>query len=179
VSPIDGLSQALRDAAGAHGVPGAVAGLLVGDDRYIAAHGVTNVEYPRPASSATLFQVGSITKTFTSAAVMVLVQEGLLALDDPVARHLPDLGAATGLDFEAITVERALSHQTGFDGDHCSSAPKDRISPRWRAHGVCSRRVPVTRTTTQGSPSPVPSSKRCRVRSSDRWFAIGSCVPWA
>ena len=112
------LGAALRAAAERHHVPGAAAGMLVGDECVTAAHGVTNVEAPAPVRPATLFQVGSITKTFTSAAVMLLVQEGRLALDDPVARHLPELGPATGLDLEAITVEHALSHQAGFDGDH-------------------------------------------------------------
>ncbi|MGZ4690302.1 MAG: serine hydrolase domain-containing protein [Acidimicrobiia bacterium] len=112
------LASALQAAATKHHVPGAAAGMLVGDDCFTAAHGVANVEYPSPVTPASLFQVGSITKTLTSAAVMLLVQEGLLSLDDPVARYLPALGPATGLDFDAITVERALSHQGGFDGDH-------------------------------------------------------------
>jgi CubicO group peptidase (beta-lactamase class C family) len=114
----DELASALREAAQRHHVPGAAAGVLVGDECVTAAFGVTNVEYPSPVTPASLFQVGSITKTFTSAAVMLLVEDGRLALEDPVARHLPELGPATGLDFEAITIERALSHQAGFDGDH-------------------------------------------------------------
>jgi CubicO group peptidase (beta-lactamase class C family) len=114
----DELAAALQAAARRHHVPGATAGILVGDTCVTAAHGVTNVEHPAPVSPASLFQVGSISKTFTSAAVMVLVQAGKLALDDPVARFLPELGATTGLDLEAITVERTLSHQSGFDGDH-------------------------------------------------------------
>jgi CubicO group peptidase (beta-lactamase class C family) len=112
------LASALQAAAEKHHVPGAAAGVLVGDECFTAAYGVTNVECPAAISPASLFQVGSITKTFTSAAAMLLVQEGRLSLDDPVAKHLPALGPATGLDFDAITVERALSHQAGFDGDH-------------------------------------------------------------
>ena len=60
-----------------------------------------------PVRPDALFQVGSISKTFTGAAVMVLVQEGKVALDDPVARHLPVLGPATGLDFDTITSSRS------------------------------------------------------------------------
>lgn len=112
------LAAVLGRAVAEHGTPGAAVGVLVGDDVHTASCGVTHVEHPQAVGPATLFQVGSITKTFTSAAVMVLVEEGALALEDPVGRYLPDLGAATGLDFEAISVERALSHQAGFDGDH-------------------------------------------------------------
>lgn len=115
---VDALAEVLRTAAEEHHVPGAATGVLIDGEVVTAAHGVTNAEFPAPVSSATLFQIGSVSKTVTSAAVMLLVQDGLVALDDPVSRHLPDLGPATGLDTDAITVEMALSHQAGFDGDH-------------------------------------------------------------
>lgn len=114
----DELQQVLTDAVTEHGVPGAAAGVVVGDEVHVATHGVANVDLPTPIRPDTLFQVGSISKTFTSAAVLLLVQDGLLALDDPVAKHLPDLAAATDLDLDTITVEHLLSHQAGFDGDH-------------------------------------------------------------
>lgn len=108
----------LGEAVATHGVPGAVVGVLAGGVVHTASVGVTSIEHPSPVGPQTLFQVGSISKTFTSAAALLLVEEGRLDLADPVARHLPHLGPATGLDLEAITVERALSHQSGFDGDH-------------------------------------------------------------
>ena len=49
---------------------------------------------------------------------MVLVEEGRLRLEDSVSKYLPDLGAATGLDLDSMTIEHTLSHQCGFDGDH-------------------------------------------------------------
>lgn len=112
------LTDALRRAVDAHGVPGAVAGVVLGGTRHVAGVGVGSSELPRPVDGDTLFQVGSITKTLTSAAVMLLVEEGRLSLPDPVESHIPGLGEATGLDTEAITVEVALSHRAGFDGDH-------------------------------------------------------------
>ena len=114
----ESLAEVLAAAAEEHHVPGAAAGVIIGDEVVTAAHGVTNAALVAPVSAATLFQVGSVSKTITSAAVMLLVQDGSVALDDPIARHLPDLGPATGLDTEAITVEMTLSHQAGFDGDH-------------------------------------------------------------
>jgi CubicO group peptidase (beta-lactamase class C family) len=114
----DELTEVLATAADGHHVPGAAAGVLLDDQAITAAHGITNAQFPSPVSTATLFQVGSVSKTITSAAVMLLVQDGSVSLDDPVARHLPDLGPATGLDTDAITVEMILSHQSGFDGDH-------------------------------------------------------------
>ena len=118
VSTDDALDEALRDVASDLAVPGATVGVLVGGETHVAGYGETNVEYPRAVSPATLFQIGSISKTFTSALMMMLVEDGLIALDDPVARHLPTLADETGLDTESITVEHLLSHQSGFDGDH-------------------------------------------------------------
>ena len=169
-------SRPWRSAASGTTSPGATAGVLVGDDGATAAWGVTNVEFPMPVSPASLFQVGSISKTFTSAAVMLLVQEGRLALEDPVARHLPELGPATGLDFEAITVELALSHQAGFDGDHLFV--RARVG---RPHGAagraaCSRRAPATRTTTPASRSRARSSPRSPASRSSPSPVTGCCA---
>jgi CubicO group peptidase (beta-lactamase class C family) len=86
------LMAVLAEAAGRHGVPGAAAGVLVDGETTVATRGVTNVEHPLPVDEATLFQAGSISKTFTSAAVMLLAESGQLALEDPLARHLPGFG---------------------------------------------------------------------------------------
>jgi CubicO group peptidase (beta-lactamase class C family) len=108
----------LAEHASARGVPGACAGIIIDDEIVTASYGVTSVDDPVPVNSATLFQVGSITKTFTSAGLLLLAHEGLVAFHDPVAKHLPELSATTGLDANAITIEHLLSHQAGFDGDH-------------------------------------------------------------
>ena len=113
----DELAEVLRAEVERHNATGSVAGIVVDDTTYTAATGVTNIEHPLALDARTLFQVASITKTFTSAAIALLVEEGKLAFDDPVSKHLPDLAAITGLDTDAITVEHLLSHQAGFDGD--------------------------------------------------------------
>lgn len=114
------LREVVGDLVAEHHVPGCVAGLVVDGEVHLAAVGVTDVEHPRPLDPATLFQVGSVTKTFTSTVVGLLVEEGRVAWDDPLARRLPGLAAQLrpGLDLGAITVEQALSHRSGFDGDH-------------------------------------------------------------
>ena len=118
VSIDDALDEALHDVASDLAVPGATVGVWVGDEFHVATYGETNVEYPRAVSPATLFQVGSISKTFTSTLMMMLVEDGLISLEDPVARHLPALAGQAGLDTESMTIEHLLSHQSGFDGDH-------------------------------------------------------------
>jgi CubicO group peptidase (beta-lactamase class C family) len=118
VTLADELGEVLRTEAARHQVAGSAAGIVVDGECFTAAVGVTNVEAPSPLDAATLFQVASITKTFTAAAVALLVEEGKVDFDDPVSKHLPELGPATGLDLDAMTVTHILTHQAGFDGDH-------------------------------------------------------------
>ena len=112
------LADVLRsELALGHGV-GAVAGVIVDGERWTATAGVTSTEHADLVDTDTLFQIGSVTKPFTATAVALLVEEGRISYDDPVSKHLPDLSARVGIDFDAITVEHVLSHQAGFDGDH-------------------------------------------------------------
>jgi CubicO group peptidase (beta-lactamase class C family) len=62
----------------------------------------------REATTETGYRIGSITKTFTAAAVLLLVDEGKVALDDPLERHLP------GAKFGDLTVRRLLAHSSGL-----------------------------------------------------------------
>ncbi len=112
------LGEVLQSEAARHQVAGSAAGIVVDGECFTAAVGVTNVDAPLPLDAATLFQVASITKTFSAAAVALLVQEGKVGFDDPVSKYLPALGPATGLDLDEMTVTHILTHQAGFDGDH-------------------------------------------------------------
>ena len=72
-------------------VPG-VAIAIMRKDEVIAAkgYGFANVEHRVPVTSETIFQSGSVGKQFTAAAVMLQVEDGKLALDDSITKHLPD-----------------------------------------------------------------------------------------
>lgn len=120
------LAEVVAAAVGERGLPGAVAGVWVDDEAHVVAHGVSSVETGASLTPDHLFQVGSVTKTLTSAVVALLVEDGAVTYDDPVARHLPDLAAALApdVDLEAITVEHLLSHRSGFDGDHILTHPE-------------------------------------------------------
>ncbi len=72
-------------------VPGVALGIMLDADVHIAGFGVTNVDYPAPVLTDTLFQIGSTTKSVTATAVMRLVEEGRVDLDAPVRGYLPDL----------------------------------------------------------------------------------------
>lgn len=75
-----------------------------------AAYGLADLEFGVPATSNTVFQIQSITKTFTSAAILLLVEEGKLSLDDPVGKHLEGTPEA----WKNITLRHLLSHTSGI-----------------------------------------------------------------
>lgn len=75
--------------------------------------GLANIELQVPVQPATIFQSGSVGKQFTATAVMMLVEEGKVGLDDPLTKYFADAPAA----WKEVTVRELLSHTAGF-GDY-------------------------------------------------------------
>ena len=98
-------------------VPGVAVGLLHDGQEQYAFHGVTSVENPLPVGERTLFLCGSTTKTFTATALMLLVDEGRLELEDPVRTHLPDFRVEDEDAASSVNVLQLLNHTAGWDGD--------------------------------------------------------------
>ncbi|WP_365696282.1 serine hydrolase, partial [Nocardioides sp.] len=115
--------QRLARLAERHHVPGAQLGLLrVGpggapDELVRTAYGVLNVRTAQPVTTDALFQIGSITKVWTATVAMALVDEGLLALDTPIAEVLPELRLADPDVTKSVTLRHLLNHTSGIDGD--------------------------------------------------------------
>jgi CubicO group peptidase (beta-lactamase class C family) len=107
----------LAAAVAAGGLPGAALSVLDGDAATHGAAGVLNVETGVAATPGSLFLIGSITKVFTGALVMGLVEDGLLDLDDRVLERLPELRFADGPDPSSMTVRHLLSHTGGVESD--------------------------------------------------------------
>jgi CubicO group peptidase (beta-lactamase class C family) len=99
-------------------VPGVVLGVRYGDQEWIAPFGITSVENPLQVDEDTLFQIGSITKTFLGTAVMRLVAEGKLDLDTPVCGYLPELTMADETVTPLVTMRHLLTHTGGWVGDY-------------------------------------------------------------
>ncbi|MBZ0275457.1 MAG: serine hydrolase [Anaerolineae bacterium] len=98
-------------------VPGAALGMVNGDQMYTAGVGVTNMDHPLPVTDETLFQIGSVTKTFTTTAIMRLVEMGKLDLNAPVRRYLPNFRVADESVSALVTVRHLVTHSGGWDGD--------------------------------------------------------------
>src|SRR6266550_1085900 len=85
----DAVDDFLTAEIGSKHIPGlTLAVIREGRVEKLAGYGLTNVELSVPASAQTVFQIQSITKTFTSAAILMLWEEGKLALEDPIGKHL-------------------------------------------------------------------------------------------
>jgi len=100
-----------------HEVPAAGVAVLADDAVVDAAAGLLSTATGVTATPDALFQIGSITKVWTATLVMQLVDEGLVALTDPVSMHLPGFTLADEDAARTLTVGQLLSHTAGFEGD--------------------------------------------------------------
>jgi CubicO group peptidase (beta-lactamase class C family) len=75
-----------------------------------ASYGLASIEFSAPATSATLYQIASATKSFTATAVMMLVEEGKFRTTDSITKLLPGLPEK----WNAVTVRQLLSHTSGL-----------------------------------------------------------------
>jgi len=121
VKKIDGIAA---DAVKHSGVPSAsIAVVRDGKVAYVHAYGNARLEPKTPATPAMRYSIGSISKEFTAAAILLLQQQGKLRLDDKVARFFPDLA-----DADKITLRQVLSHTSGYQ-DYW---PQDYLMPDMR-----------------------------------------------
>jgi CubicO group peptidase (beta-lactamase class C family) len=87
--------------------------VLVARDKKVLlskGYGFANLEWEIPNSSSTKFRLGSVTKQFTAACILLLEERGKLRIDDPVKKYLPDAPAA----WEKVTIFHLLTHTSGI-----------------------------------------------------------------
>jgi CubicO group peptidase (beta-lactamase class C family) len=92
-------------------IPGLALGVYR-DGKIVKAegYGVANLEWGVPVKADTIFQSGSVGKQFTATAVMMLVEEGKVGLDDPVQKYFPDAPES----WKDIKIRNLLSHTSGL-----------------------------------------------------------------
>jgi D-alanyl-D-alanine carboxypeptidase len=125
-SPISGALREKIDAI-AHkaltdtGIPSASIAIVQGGAiTYLQAYGNGRIEPHMPAVPAMRYSIGSISKQFTSATVLLLAEQGKLSLDDPVSRFVPNLTRGS-----EVTIRQLLSHTSGYQ-DYW---PQDYVPP--------------------------------------------------
>jgi CubicO group peptidase (beta-lactamase class C family) len=107
----DPVDELMREALRHHPIPGAALAVIK-DGRIVKtnAYGLANLEWQTPVTLDTSFEIGSVTKQFTAAAILVLAQEGRLSVDDVISRHLP----GTPATWRQITLRHLLTHTSGL-----------------------------------------------------------------
>jgi D-alanyl-D-alanine carboxypeptidase len=104
--------QSALDAAHRAGMPGVYAEVRDAGQVWRGAAGVADIGSGRPVSPDMRHRIGSITKTFTAAAILRQVEKGLIELDGPIRRYLPRL--VPGGRGDRITVRMLLNHTSGI-----------------------------------------------------------------
>jgi CubicO group peptidase (beta-lactamase class C family) len=89
---------------------GAVLVARGGDVILSKGYGSANLEWNIPNTPVTKFRLGSLTKQFTAASILLLAERGKLTLEDPVRKHMPDAPAA----WDTITIFNLLTHTSGI-----------------------------------------------------------------
>ncbi len=75
----------------------------------LKGYGVASVEFSVPVTTETVFEIGSVSKQMTAAAIMLLVEDGKVSLDAPVSTYLPNTPEA----WKDVTVRHLLTHTSG------------------------------------------------------------------
>lgn len=117
------LDQKAAATIAAFGVPSAsIAVIQDGRLLWAKAFGDANLAADRKADVSTRYAVGSISKQFTAAALLLEQERGKVSLDDSVAKYFPELTRAND-----VTIRELLSHTSGYE----DYAPQDYIIPEW------------------------------------------------
>src|SRR5436190_19820995 len=124
-----GVDRIAREVLAKTGVPSASLA-IVKDGRiaYVEAYGDARLDPRTPARPGMRYSIGSISKQFTAAAILMLAEERKLSLDDPVSRFAPDLTRA-----KEVTIRQLLSHTSGYP-EYCP-----------QHHGACLNVKEITR----------------------------------
>ena len=115
------VDQAANEVLASTGVPSASVAVVSHDQIvYQKAYGYAKLESRVPAKPGMRYSIGSISKQFTAAAILLLAEDGKLSLDDPVSKFIPTLTRAN-----EVTIRMLLSHTSGYQ-DYW---PQDYIPP--------------------------------------------------
>lgn len=111
IAQADGIDDYVRSEMSKRKIPG-LSLAVIRDDKVLkeAAYGAASVELGAPATLDTSYPLASMTKIFTAATIMQLVESGRISLDDSVTKLLPELPAKSS----RVTIRHCLSHTSGL-----------------------------------------------------------------
>lgn len=108
---------------------GMVVGVITPEGRRVISYGVGDQTSKRPVNGDTIFEIGSVTKVFTSLLLADAVQRGEVALTDPVAKYLPSTVKVPERGGKKITLQDLAMHVSALPRLPTNLAPKDPTNP--------------------------------------------------
>ncbi|KDN19540.1 serine hydrolase [Amycolatopsis rifamycinica] len=117
-----------------YGIPSAAVGVLRDGKITEFAVGVKNVETGEPATTDTVYQCGSLTKTWTALAFLQLVDEGKADLDAPIRTYLPEFAVADPETTAKVTARHLLNHTNGIEEAYGDPGEDDDVHERMVAN---------------------------------------------
>jgi CubicO group peptidase (beta-lactamase class C family) len=112
----DELCKLVESKMTEHHVPGVSYGVLKNGNRMVRSFGVTSIEDPQPVTPDTIFPIASISKTFTTTAIIRLIEQGKMELKAPVRKYLPDFKVQDETATREVSVWNLLTHTPGWEG---------------------------------------------------------------
>lgn len=109
--------------------PGIVVGIYENGKITYHSYGVANLESKEPVTSKTLFEIGSITKTFTTSLAAILSLENKISFSDAAQKHLPSKMVMPERNGKVITVEHLATAHSGLPRMPLNFQPKDPLNP--------------------------------------------------
>ena len=108
---------------------GIVVGVIDEDGRRVISHGVVSQDNPQPVNADTVFEIGSLTKVFTSLLLVDMVLRGEVSLDDPVAKFLPPGVTMPMRGEKQIALIDLATHTSGLPRLPDNMSPRDLANP--------------------------------------------------
>ena len=107
------IDRHIRGTMSSRGIPGLAIALTDADRTlWVGTYGHADISARTPVRNDTLFQIGSISKSFASMVILQMQEKGLLKIDDPISRHLPWLRIKSR--YGPITLKHLMSHSGGI-----------------------------------------------------------------
>ncbi|GGG91346.1 serine hydrolase [Glycocaulis albus] len=132
-SAVDAFARNVLDESQAPGLSIGIA--RGGETLLVRGYGLANLEHQVEVTGDTVFRIGSVTKQFTAAAILLLAEEGRLSLDDTLDQYFPDFPRS-----DEVTIRQLLQHTSGIrnytslEGFMGTTAPLDHDEPRMVAY---------------------------------------------
>src|ERR1700726_4781311 len=108
---------------------GIVVGIIEPKGRRLISYGSLDKGDPRPLSGDTIFEIGSVTKVFTSLLLADMVERGEVALDDPASQYLPEHVRMPERSGKTITLRDLSAHSSGLPRVPDNLSPKEPTNP--------------------------------------------------